>query len=518
MNSRVLFEDETIGERREVTIVFPQQSDASGRVSVLAPVGTALLGLAAGQSIVSPFPDGKPHSLRGSELSISQRPGQRPRTALSGPRRAIEDEQPSAFRHARRQASSSALGTVASPPPSSYDGSVCKWTGMAQWRFQRPVARRRDRGDIAGGHMKESEMMNLVGMGIFARVAEAKGFSAAARRLGISKSVVSKEVAKLEKSLGARLLNRTTRQLSLTEVGAAFYDHCARIVQEAEEAALLVDRLHAKPRGASSARRRLLSRRCTSPLCLDFLARNPEVQVDMTVGDRFFDLADEGFDLAIRIARDLPPNMVARKLAPINRVVCATPGYFEKYGVPVVPQDLAEHNCLVYTHANPDSSWRFTSPEGDIAVQVRGNLRLNDDEVIWRSVLGGLGISILPTFTVGKDLQSGRLQAVLTEYVPTERNLYALYLPNRHLSAKVRVFIDFLLECFDPPPYWDRGWSTLNANPPGRTKKLVNARTRRRSRPAPEAEARSTRRKTAEKTRGAYCLQATDAFLERDTR
>ncbi|GIK87622.1 MAG: LysR family transcriptional regulator [Betaproteobacteria bacterium] len=314
-------------------------------------------------------------------------------------------------------------------------------------------------------------MMNLVGMGIFARVAEAKGFSAAARKLGISKSVVSKEVSKLEKSLGARLLNRTTRQLSLTEVGAAFYDHCARIVQEAEEAALLVDRLHAKPRGVL---------KCTAPVAFatlhvgaalpDFLAQYPEVQVDMTVGDRFFDLADEGFDLAIRIARELPPNIVARKLAPINRVVCATPEYFEKHGVPAVPQDLARHNCIVYTHANPDSLWRFRSPEGDIAVLVRGNLRLNDDEVIWRAVLGGLGISLLPTFAVGKDLQSGRLHAVLTEYTPSERNLYAMYLPNRHLSAKVRVFIDFLLERYQAPAYWDRGWSTLSASAAGQAR------------------------------------------------
>lgn len=305
-------------------------------------------------------------------------------------------------------------------------------------------------------------MMNLEGMGIFARVAEEKGFSAAARRLGLSKSLVSKEVAKLEKSLGARLLNRTTRQLSLTEVGAAFYDHCARVVQEAEEAALLVDRLHAKPRGVL---------KCTAPVAFatlhigsalpEFLAQYPEVQVDLTVGDRFFELADEGYDLAIRIARALPPNMVARQLAPINRVVCGTPRYFEEHGVPVVPQDLARHNCLVYTHTNPDSLWRFRSPEGDIAVPVRGNLRLNDDEVIWQAVLGGLGISMLPTFTVGKDLQAGRLQAVLTEYIPSERNLYAMYLPNRHLSAKVRVFIDFLLARFEPPPYWDRGWSTL---------------------------------------------------------
>jgi DNA-binding transcriptional LysR family regulator len=306
--------------------------------------------------------------------------------------------------------------------------------------------------------------MNLVGMGIFARVVDAKSFSAAARRLGLSKSLVSKEIAKLEKSLGARLLNRTTRQLSLTEVGAAFYDHCARIVQEAEEAALLVERLHAKPRGIL---------KCTAPVAFatlhiasalpDFLARFPDVQVDLTVGDRFFELAEEGYDVAIRIARELPPNLVARQITPINRVVCGTPAYFDEHGIPAVPRDLVRHNCLVYTHANPDSQWRFRAPDGDITVPVRGNLRLNDDEVIWQAVLGGLGISILPTFTVGKDLQSGRLQAVLAEYIPPGPNLFAVYLPNRHLSAKVRVFIDYLLARFEPPPYWDRGWSTPRA-------------------------------------------------------
>lgn len=302
-------------------------------------------------------------------------------------------------------------------------------------------------------------MMKLVGMGIFARVAEAKSFSGAARRLGISKSLVSKEVSKLEKALGARLLNRTTRQLSLTEFGAAFYEHCARVVQEAEEAELLVDRLHASPRGVL---------KCTAPVAFatlhvaralpEFLALYPEVQIDLTLGDRFFELAEEGYDLAIRIARDLPPNMVARPIAPINRVVCGTPQYFARHGVPTTPQDLAAHDCVVYTHANPDSIWHLRADGTDIAVQVRGALKVNDDEVAWQAVRAGLGVSLLPTFIVGDDLQSGRLQAVLTEYVPSERNLYALYLPNRHLSAKVRVFIDFLLAKFASPPYWDRDW------------------------------------------------------------
>lgn len=302
-------------------------------------------------------------------------------------------------------------------------------------------------------------MMKLEGMGIFAKVAEAKSFSGAARRLGISKSLVSKEVSKLEKALGARLLNRTTRQLSLTEFGAAFYEHCARVVQEAEEAELLVERLHSSPRGVL---------KCTAPVAFttlhiaralpEFLAKYSEVQLDLTVGDRFFELAEEGYDLAIRIARDLPPNMVARPISPINRVVCGTPQYFANHGAPKIPQDLTAHDCVVYTHANPDSIWHLSADGADIAVPVRGKLKVTDDEVAWQAVRAGLGVSLLPTFIAGDDLQSGRLQAVLTEYVPSEQNLSALYLPNRHLSAKVRVFIDFLQSKFAPPPYWDRNW------------------------------------------------------------
>ena len=311
-------------------------------------------------------------------------------------------------------------------------------------------------------------MMKLVGMGIFAKVAEARSFSEAARRLGISKSLVSKEVTKLEKALGARLLNRTTRQLSLTEFGAAFYEHCARVVQEAEEAELLVERLHASPRGVL---------KCTAPVAFttlhiaralpEFLAQYPDVQIDLTLGDRAFELAEEGYDLAIRIARELPPNLVARPIAPINRVVCGTPEYFSSRGVPNTPQDLATHDCVVYTHANPDSIWHLSADGTDIAVPVRGALKVNDDEVAWQAVRAGLGVSLLPTFIVGDDLQSGRLQAVLTQYLPSEQKLYALYLPNRHLSAKVRVFIDFLLAKFAPPPYWDRNWRSPAA-PAGR--------------------------------------------------
>ena len=305
------------------------------------------------------------------------------------------------------------------------------------------------------------EIKNLVGMAIFARVADARSFSEAARRLGLSKSMVSKEVAKLEKSLGARLLNRTTRNLSLTEIGAAYYEHCARVVQEANEAELAVGRLHTEPRGVLKLTAPVaFGTLHIAPALPAFLAAYPDVQIDLTISDRFFDLAEEGHDLALRIASELPPNVVARQLAAINRVVCATPEYFEKHGMPATPQDLARHNCLLYTHANPDSIWRFRAGSSEAVVPIRGNLRLNDDEAIWQAVRGGLGISLLPTFIVGQDLQSGKLQTALATYVPTERNLHAVYLPNRQLSAKVRVFIDFLLARFSPEPYWDRDWAS----------------------------------------------------------
>lgn len=299
-------------------------------------------------------------------------------------------------------------------------------------------------------------MRDLNLMAIFAHVAETGSFSAAARRLGMSRSALSKAVAKLEKELGARLLNRSTRHLSMTEVGTAYVEHCSRILDEAVRAEQVVDHLHAQPRGvlkvAASVAFGTLH---VAPALADFLGRYPELDIDMTITDRAIDLAEEGCDVVVRVARDLPPNLVARRLAPVRRKLCATPAYFGKHGVPRIPQDLAHHNCLDYTHSGEQGLWRFTGPEGDIAVPVSGRLRINDDEALSQAVLGGLGLALLPTFIIGKDLQAGRLRAALSEYIPVERHVYALYLPTRHLPAKVRAFIDFLLERFGPDPYWD---------------------------------------------------------------
>jgi DNA-binding transcriptional LysR family regulator len=300
-------------------------------------------------------------------------------------------------------------------------------------------------------------MEDLQRMALFARVVEEKSFSGAARRLGLSKSVVSKQITQLERSMGARLLNRTTRALSVTEAGEILYQHCSRIVDELEEAKLAVGRLQTVPRG-------LL--RLTVPVAFgrlhiasalpDFLRRYPEVKIDMATTDRFVDLAEEGYDLAIRIADQPASTLVARKLAPVKRRLVATPDYFAQYGMPESPADLEQHNCLTYTYFNPQDPWRLHGPDGEVSVRPTGNLRVNDDDALAEAVVGGLGVALLPTFIIGRELQSGRLQVALSQYIAVERHIYAVYLANRHVSAKVRAFIDFLVERFGPEPYWDR--------------------------------------------------------------
>jgi len=300
-------------------------------------------------------------------------------------------------------------------------------------------------------------MYDLNLMIIFAHVVNEQSFSGAARKLNVSRSSVSKSVAKLEQALGASLLNRNTRHLSLTEVGAAFFDYCTRIGYEADEAHKMIDNLNTQPRGvlkiAASVAFGTLH---IAPAVGDFLRRYPELDIDMTITDRVVDLAEEGYDVAISVTSDLPQALVARKLAPIRRRLCATPGYFEEFGIPQSPDELVKHNCLDYIHSGDRGLWRFTGPDGEVSVSVSGKLRINDDEALSQVVLSGFGIALLPTFIIGKDLQAKRLKSVLSEYIPTKQQVYALYMPKRNLPIKIRAFVDFLVERFGAEPYWDR--------------------------------------------------------------
>ena len=298
--------------------------------------------------------------------------------------------------------------------------------------------------------------MDLAAMEVFARVVEARSFSGAARRLGISKSVVSKHVTRIERTLGVRLLNRTTRRLSLTEVGAAFYERCAHIVMQAEEAELVATRSHSEPRGLLKVNVPVaFGVRHVAAALAEFSAPHPELRIDMTFNDRFVDLAEEGYDVAVRIAEHLEGGLISRRLAPIRRTVCATPEYWRRHGIPQTPAELARHNCLVYTYLHVQDEWCFMGPDGEMRVPINGNLRVNNENALLRAALGGLGVGLLPTFIAGEDLQSGALQAVLTDYSVPATAVYAVYLPNRHLSAKVRAFIDFFVMRFGPEPYWD---------------------------------------------------------------
>ena len=295
-------------------------------------------------------------------------------------------------------------------------------------------------------------------MAIFARVVEAKGFSAAALQLGLTKSAVSKQVSRLEESLGARLLNRTTRALSLTEAGGAVYEHCARLAAAGEEAKLAAHRLAASPRGTLRVSASVaFGRLHVAPAMQDFLAAYPETRVQLVLADRMVDLADEGFDLAIRIADRLGDNLVARPLAPVRFVVCAAPEYLARHGRPRNPAELTRHNCLFYGPGALEDIWRFRGPAGNLKVRVRGNFEVNSSEALREAMLQGMGISVAPTFAVGPDLRAGRLRAILTRQpvIGPYDKVYAVYLPNRRLLPKVRAFIDFFVARFGRKPYWE---------------------------------------------------------------
>lgn len=300
---------------------------------------------------------------------------------------------------------------------------------------------------------------------IFARVVEAGSFSEAARRMDISRAAVSKAVAKLEKDLSTRLLLRSTRHISLTETGIAISGHATRILEEAEHAERAVNSLHAEPRGTLKVSvPSSFGTRHIAPALPCFLSRYPKIKIDLTITDHPGDLIEEGYDVQIRVTSEPDLNVVARKLAPVRRILCATPQYFQQWGTPQTPEDLTKHNCLDCAVSAEQGYWRFSGPEGKIKVPISGTLRINDNDALAQAVLYGSGIALLPTYTIGMELQKGRLQAILPEYLSVERHIYACYLPSRHLPIKISSFINFLSEYVGDIPYWDRSLKQTQTN------------------------------------------------------
>lgn len=301
-------------------------------------------------------------------------------------------------------------------------------------------------------------MSRLDEMEVFAAVVESGGFSAAARLLGLSKSAISKQVGRLEDRLGVRLLNRTTRRLSLTEAGSTFHAACRRVLDEAEAAEQAVSDLAAAPRG-------LL--KLNAPMSFGFLhlgaaipafhQRYPQIRVDAAMNDRFVDLVEEGYDVAIRIGALSDSSLIARRLAPSRTVLCASPDYLVRRGRPEQPRDLAGHDCLLYTNCANPREWILDGAGGRQAVAVDGPLLANNGDVLCAAAVAGMGITRLPTFIVGPQLRDGRLEVILPDHPVPEEAIHAVYPHSRNLSPKVRVFIDFLTERFGPEPYWDAG-------------------------------------------------------------
>ncbi|MGO4128366.1 LysR family transcriptional regulator [Inquilinus sp. YAF38] len=293
---------------------------------------------------------------------------------------------------------------------------------------------------------------------VFAQVVDSRSFSAAAVRLGLSKSAVSKQIAKLEDRLGARLLNRTTRTLSPTDAGQDFYERCLRVVREVEEAERAISHLSAEPRGLLRlSAPASFGREYLAPLVPEMLARWPELRIEALFEDRFVDVVAEGFDLVIRITRLQDSSLVARRIASCRRVVCAAPSYLERHGVPRSPADLTRHDCILYSYATDQNEWEFLGPDGRLeTVRVDGRLRANNAEVTLATLLAGAGLALSPDFIVGPDIAAGRLVPLLTDYENPFGAIYAVWPHNRNLAPKVRAVVDFLVERFAAEPIWER--------------------------------------------------------------
>ncbi len=296
---------------------------------------------------------------------------------------------------------------------------------------------------------------DLVSLALFARVVEAGSFTAAARALGLSKSAVSARVARLEDRLGARLLHRTTRRLSLSQAGAALYERAARMVAAANDAAELAEGASREPRGRLRISAPVtLAQMFLGPVLAEFLRAQPSVQIDLDASDRMVDLVAEGFDLAVRIANLRDSSLVARKLATDRLVVVGSPSYLARAGTPRSVADLAQHNCLRYAQVSGSAEWGFRGFER-VRQVVEGNLVVSDGTVLREAAAAGLGLAVLPAFMVAAELASRRLVPVLEELPRREIGIFAVYPHRRNVPAKVRAFVDFLVARFARAPWRD---------------------------------------------------------------
>jgi DNA-binding transcriptional LysR family regulator len=298
----------------------------------------------------------------------------------------------------------------------------------------------------------EKNAMDLNEILVFTRVVQAGSFTGAARELGMPKSTVSRKVSELERRLGARLLQRTTRKLSLTDVGHAYYRHSARVVAEVEEAELVVTRMQEVPRGLLRITAPL-NFGYLGPIVASFLARYPEVQIEMVCADRVVNLVEEGFDLGIRAGRLADSTLIARSLGALESYVVASPSFLDEHGAPKAPDDLVRYDCLGFGGGPQPSSWKLQRDGKTTTVEVPVRLVVNDFDLLRDAALQGLGIAMLPVDRCVAELRAKRLRRVLPRWCSPEHRIHAVYPSSRHLSPKVKAFLDHLRERMTPPPW-----------------------------------------------------------------
>jgi DNA-binding transcriptional LysR family regulator len=290
-------------------------------------------------------------------------------------------------------------------------------------------------------------MDTLMSMRVFATVVETHSFTAAATRLAISTAMTSKHVQHLEEHLGTRLLNRTTRKLSLTDSGLAYFERCSQILADIDESEAEAVNLTARPHGTLRVTMPVsFAVRHLAPMLTQYMRSYPEVQLDLFLSDRRTDLIDNGLDLALRIGPSLEPNLIARRLATDRMMICASADYLRRHGTPQVPEALAAHNCLLYSYASVGNEWRMQGADGEHVVKVSGTVKINNGDLLNQMAIAGQGIICQPEFLVRAEVESGQLVEILRDYALPQVGIHAVYSSRKHLSAKIRSFVDCLVD------------------------------------------------------------------------
>lgn len=299
-------------------------------------------------------------------------------------------------------------------------------------------------------------MDKLAAMRAFTRVVASGSYAEAGRRLDLTRSAVSKAVSELEQDLGARLLDRTTRRVTPTEAGLAYYERCVGILAQVEETEAQISRLHDEPKGVLRVNGPMsFGVMYVSSAIAAFMQKYVDLKVELTLNDRFIDPLEEGVDVTIRIGQLDDSSLIARRISSTALLFVASPGYLVAHGEPQSPRDLAHHRALIYGHSTSTQRWKLTDADRVVRVPVNGCLASNNGDVLRDAAVAGIGIAQLPLFLVCDQIRAGALRPVLTTYAPNGGDIHALYAPNRYLAAKTRVFIDFLVDRFGKSPPWE---------------------------------------------------------------